>query len=53
MTKDELDKYGITDGLVRVSVGVEDRRDLVREFLAALDAISPETGENSAKKSRP
>jgi cystathionine beta-lyase/cystathionine gamma-synthase len=53
MTKDELDRYGISEGLVRVSVGIEDRRDLIREFHAALDAISPEHGENPAKKSRP
>jgi cystathionine beta-lyase/cystathionine gamma-synthase len=53
MTKDELDKYGITDALVRVSVGVEDRRDLIREFVGALDCVAPETTENTAKKSRP
>jgi cystathionine beta-lyase/cystathionine gamma-synthase len=40
MTKEELDKYGVTEGLVRISVGVEDRRDLIQEFRAALDAVS-------------
>jgi methionine-gamma-lyase len=38
MSKEELEKYGISDALVRVSVGVEDRRDLIAEFRAALDA---------------
>jgi cystathionine beta-lyase/cystathionine gamma-synthase len=38
MSKAELEKYGVSDSLVRVSVGVEDRRDLIAEFRAALDA---------------
>jgi len=38
MSREELEKYGISDALVRVSVGVEDRRDLINEFRAALDA---------------
>lgn len=36
MSSDELTRYGIGEGLVRVSVGVEDHRDLLREFLEAL-----------------
>jgi methionine-gamma-lyase len=36
MSADELARYGIGEGLVRVSVGVEDYRDLLREFLEAL-----------------
>jgi cystathionine beta-lyase/cystathionine gamma-synthase len=40
LTKDELERYGVTESLVRVSVGVEDRRDLIREFRAALDACA-------------
>ncbi|RYZ06472.1 MAG: aminotransferase class I/II-fold pyridoxal phosphate-dependent enzyme [Myxococcales bacterium] len=36
MSADELSRYGIGEGLVRVSVGVEDHRDLLREFLEAL-----------------
>jgi len=40
MTKDELEKYGVTESLVRISVGVEDRRDLIKEFRAALDACA-------------
>jgi cystathionine beta-lyase/cystathionine gamma-synthase len=36
MSTDELTRYGIGEGLVRVSVGVEDYRDLLRDFLDAL-----------------
>ncbi len=38
-TREELRACGVTDGLVRVSVGVEDWRDLVADFRQALDAI--------------
>jgi methionine-gamma-lyase len=37
---EELAIAGITDGLVRISVGVEDWRDLLRDFEQALDSIS-------------
>jgi cystathionine beta-lyase/cystathionine gamma-synthase len=30
---------GVTQGLVRVSVGIENWRDLLREYTEALDAI--------------
>jgi cystathionine beta-lyase/cystathionine gamma-synthase len=40
-TPEELALCGITDGLVRVSVGIEDWRDLLRDFESALDAIRP------------
>jgi methionine-gamma-lyase len=36
MSADELSRYGIGEGLVRVSVGVEDHRDLLHDFLDAL-----------------
>ena len=36
MSLDELTRYGIGEGLVRISVGVEDYRDLLRDFLDAL-----------------
>ena len=36
MSTEELARYGIGEGLVRVSVGVEDYRDLLRDFLDAL-----------------
>ena len=38
MPPDELKRYGIVDGLVRISVGVEDWRDLLRDFQEALGA---------------
>ena len=37
---DELDRAGVTDGLVRVSVGIEDWRDLLADFEQALHAIA-------------
>ncbi len=37
MTRQELDDAGIGDGLVRVSVGIEDWRDLLADFEQALD----------------
>jgi methionine-gamma-lyase len=39
MSDAELIEAGVTQGLVRVSVGIEDWRDLLDEYLAALDAI--------------
>jgi len=35
--RDERLAAGITDGLVRLSVGIEDSRDLVRDLLSAID----------------
>jgi cystathionine beta-lyase/cystathionine gamma-synthase len=37
MSPDDLRRYGITEGLVRFSIGVEDHRDLLRDFQDALD----------------
>jgi cystathionine beta-lyase/cystathionine gamma-synthase len=39
MTTTQLDRAGVTQGLVRISVGIENWRDLVREYREALDAI--------------
>jgi cystathionine beta-lyase/cystathionine gamma-synthase len=39
MTTTQLDRAGVTQGLVRISVGIEKWRDLVRECREALDAI--------------
>jgi cystathionine beta-lyase/cystathionine gamma-synthase len=39
MSADELSRFGIGDGLVRLSIGVEDARDLLADFQAALDAV--------------
>ena len=38
-TDKEFAESGVTDGLVRVSVGIEDWRDLLHDFTQALDAI--------------
>lgn len=39
MSKEELQEAGIGDGLVRVSVGIEDWRDLLADFEQALDYV--------------
>ena len=36
----ELEESGVTDGLVRISVGVEDWRDLLADFEQALAAVA-------------
>lgn len=38
MSRDELERGGVVDGLVRLSVGIEDYRDVLREVRAALDS---------------
>ena len=39
LTPEQRAALGITDGLVRLSVGIEDPQDLVADILAALDAV--------------
>jgi len=39
MTAEERAAFGIGDGLVRLSVGLEDPADLMRELASGLDAI--------------
>jgi cystathionine beta-lyase/cystathionine gamma-synthase len=39
MSEHELASARISDALVRISVGVEDRRDLLKEFSESLDAL--------------
>jgi cystathionine beta-lyase/cystathionine gamma-synthase len=39
MTPEELEEAGVGDGLVRVSVGIEDWRDLLADFEQALAAV--------------
>jgi methionine-gamma-lyase len=36
---EERVRHGISDGLVRLSVGVEEIRDLMSDILAALDSV--------------
>lgn len=50
LTPDECEMAGITDGLVRVSVGIEDWRDLLADFEQALDAIPAEVREPETAK---
>jgi methionine-gamma-lyase len=37
--KETRDRIGITDALIRISVGIEDPDDLIADLAAALDAI--------------
>jgi cystathionine beta-lyase/cystathionine gamma-synthase len=39
LSPEEMARYGISEGLIRVSVGVEDVRDLQADFQAALDGL--------------
>jgi methionine-gamma-lyase len=39
MSSEELASAGVTDALVRISIGIEDPRDLLQEFRGALDAL--------------
>jgi methionine-gamma-lyase len=39
MSEEDKKSYGISDSLVRVSVGIEDWRDLLHDFHQALDAV--------------
>jgi cystathionine beta-lyase/cystathionine gamma-synthase len=38
--KEQREKLGITDGLVRLSCGIEDKEDLMTDIAQALDALS-------------
>jgi cystathionine beta-lyase/cystathionine gamma-synthase len=38
-TEEQFAEAGVTDGLVRVSIGIEDWRDLLADFEQALDAV--------------
>jgi cystathionine beta-lyase/cystathionine gamma-synthase len=40
MSEAELAESGVTDGLVRISVGIEDWRDLLADFEQALAAAA-------------
>jgi len=39
MSESELIRTGVGEGLVRISVGIEDWRDLLRDYMEALDAL--------------
>ncbi len=42
MARDDRERAGITDNLIRLSVGCEDTEDLLRDLAAALDAVGCE-----------
>jgi cystathionine beta-lyase/cystathionine gamma-synthase len=42
LTPDEAASTGVTDGLLRISVGLEDPDDLLRDFVQALDSVRAE-----------
>ncbi len=39
ISKEQREKSGITDGLVRISVGIEDAEDIVRDLEQALKSV--------------
>ena len=41
LTPEQKDQQGITPGLIRLSVGLEDTDDLIADLKSALDAIAP------------
>ena len=40
LSQEQKDYLGITDGLVRISVGIEDTNDVIADILQALDAVN-------------
>ncbi|GIW23148.1 MAG: cystathionine gamma-synthase [Candidatus Sericytochromatia bacterium] len=38
--KEEREKIGLTDGLIRISVGIEDEKDLIEDLSLALDKVN-------------
>ncbi len=52
MTANERKDYGISDGLVRFSVGLETEADLTRELAEALAKLSPLTGDSQPGSGR-
>ncbi len=49
---DERERLGITEGLVRISVGVEHYEDLIADMEQALDAVGADSGPESRTKER-
>jgi cystathionine beta-lyase/cystathionine gamma-synthase len=41
--KEDRERRGVTDGLLRLSVGIEDEDDLIEDLTQALDAVAPVT----------
>jgi len=45
MTVEDLDKCGIVEGMLRISVGLESSKDITKDLLSALDRIEDEEPE--------
>ena len=41
MTPEDLDACGISEGLLRLSVGLESSKDISKDILSALDRLLP------------
>jgi cystathionine beta-lyase/cystathionine gamma-synthase len=41
--QDERERRGVTDALLRLSVGIEDIEDLIEDLAAALESVSTGT----------
>ncbi|HEX8985392.1 MAG TPA: PLP-dependent transferase [Bryobacteraceae bacterium] len=52
LSEEEYALSGVTDGLVRVSVGIEDWRDLLADFEGALDKIPAEMQQETGARTR-
>jgi O-acetylhomoserine (thiol)-lyase len=46
-TKEEMEKAGVYDDLIRVSIGIEDADDLLEDFTAALEYVNENYGYGS------
>jgi cystathionine beta-lyase/cystathionine gamma-synthase len=51
--KEDRDRRGVTDGLMRLSVGIEDESDLIDDLRRALDATAALATAGSADRGRP
>ena len=51
--KEERESFGITDQLVRISIGVENYKDLIHDIAQALDQVQSHNGHRRSKKTKP
>jgi cystathionine gamma-lyase len=50
--RDVQEQIGIVQGLLRLSIGIEDTQDLVRDITTALDAVQAATGNGYAETAK-
>jgi cystathionine beta-lyase/cystathionine gamma-synthase len=50
LSKEERLKVGISDSLIRVAVGIEDSKDIIRDFDKGLELIRKQTSRSSARR---